>query len=270
MILDARIADDPLRAVGRIAPVMAFFIYCFGLSLLIVAARKLQDRRLQEAQKLIRRYVPSQLAERIFRGEHAMEGRHERVKLTIFFSDVVAFTDASDELDAEELAAILNEYLSEMSVIAARYGATINQFVGDGIMIFFGAPQISSDKDHALRAVRMALDMQRRLFELQNIWLKRGIQKPFRARIGINTGYASVGDFGSADRKVYSAIGIQTNLAARIQTQCEPGKVLISHSTWALVHDEIPCEPKGEIQVKGIHYPVKIYEVTDGSRLTPG
>ena len=143
-------------------------------------------------------------------------------------------------------------------------GATVNQFVGDGIMIFFGAPEATDDRDHALRSVRMALAMQRRMTELRAKWFGEGIQTPFRIRIGINTGVASVGDFGSEGRTTYSAIGNQTNLAARIQEQCEPGKVLISHTTWALVKDEIPYEERGEIVVKGLHYPVRVYEVTGG------
>lgn len=222
-------------------------------------------RLLESSNKVIRRYIPSQLAEKIFRGEHTEVFRPERNKLTIFFSDVEGFTDASDQLDAEDLAAILNEYLSEMSMIAERYGATINQFVGDGIMIFFGAPQATSDRDHALRAVRMALEMQRRMLDLKDVWAQRGIRKPFRARIGINTGHASVGDFGSEGRKVYSAIGVQTNIAARIQAHCEPGKVLISDTTWALVREEIACINKGELELKGVHYPVRAYEVAEAA-----
>jgi class 3 adenylate cyclase len=130
-------------------------------------------------------------------------------------------------------------------------------------MIFFGAPQATSDRDHALRAVRMALEMQRRMLELKGSWGQRGIRKPFRARIGINTGHASVGDFGSPGRKTYSAIGVQTNIAARIQAHCEPGRVLISDSTWALVREDIPCTDKGELQLKGVHYPVRVYEVAE-------
>ncbi len=103
--------------------------------------------------------------------------------------------------------------------------------------------------------------MQQRMEELGGKWFQEGIQTPFRIRIGINTGVASVGDFGSEGRTTYSAIGKQTNLAARIQDHCQPGKVLISHTTWALVKDEIPCEERGEIEVKGLHYPVRVYEV---------
>ena len=157
--------------------------------------------------------------------------------------------------------ALLNEYLSEMAKVADAFGATVNQFVGDGIMMFFGAPEATDDQDHALRAVRMALAMQRRMTELRAKWFGEGIQTPFRIRIGINTGVASVGDFGPEGRTTYSAIGNQTNLTARIQSHCEPGRVLISHTTWALVNDEIACKERGEIEVKGLHYPVRIYEV---------
>jgi len=239
--------------------------WAFFLCLLMISIRRMQEARLQQAQRLISRYIPSQLAERILRGEHAERFKPERVKLTVFFSDLEGFTEASDHLDPEDLAALLNEYLSEMVTIAERHGATINQIVGDGIMAFFGAPQATTDQDHALRAVRMALEMQQRLIELADIWRGRGVAKPFRARIGINTGYASVGDYGSEGRKLYSAIGIQTNLAARIQAHCEPGKVLIAHSTQALVHDEVHCTDRGELQFKGVHYPVRVYEVSHPS-----
>jgi class 3 adenylate cyclase len=251
--------------MGNVVPVLVAYVLGFVLSILVVAARNLQDVRLRDAQKLIRRYVPSQLADKIMAGGHGEAAKPERHNLTIFFSDVEGFTNASDELDPEQLAALLNEYLAEMSAIADRYGATINQFVGDGIMIFFGAPTKTNDKDHALRAVRMSLAMQARMAELLDLWFKRGFQRPFRIRIGINTGFASVGDFGSRGRMVYSAIGLQTNLAARIQAQCPAGKVLISHTTWALVHDDIPCTDRGEIQVKGIHYPIRIYEVAENT-----
>jgi class 3 adenylate cyclase len=254
--------------------ILILFTFAFTISLLIVASRRLQEARLRDAHtalecsnRLIRRYVPAQLAEQIIAGQHIEASKPERRKLTICFTDIQGFTLASDELDAEDLATLLNEYLSEMMTIADRYEATVNQLIGDGMMIFFGAPQATTDKDHALRAVRMAVEMQKRMLQLREIWKNRGLERPFNIRIGINTGYASVGDFGSEGRKLYSGIGIQTNLAARIQAHCEPGKVLISHTTRALVEDEIPCVPLDKIQVKGVHYPVSVYEVADTAML---
>ncbi len=222
------------------------------------------NTRLQEATSLIRRYVPAQLADGILSGQFTREGKWERRKLTLFFSDIRGFTDASDELEAEDLSRVLNEYLTEMSAIADRHGGTIDKFVGDAIMIFFGAPVATDDHDHALRAIRMAVEMQARMTELAEKWLNEGIENPFQIRIGINTGVATIGNFGSDGRMDYTAIGKQVNLAARLQSHCTPGKILVSHATWALVKDEIPCRPMGEITVKGIHHPVKTYEVGQG------
>lgn len=87
---------------------------------------------------------------------------------------------------------------------------------------------------------------------------------PFHVRMGINTGRASIGNFGSEGRMDYTAIGRQVNLAARLEVSCVPDRILISHATWAFVKDEIPCTPKGEIEAKGVRDPVKVYEVTAG------
>jgi len=260
-------AEAPYRA-GQLST-FSFWWGVFASSGLVFAVLVFvaTTQRLRRATDLIRRYVPVQLAEKILAGEHTGTAQPERRKVTLFFSDVVGFTDAADRMEAEDLSALLNDYLSEMARIADAFGATVNQFVGDGIMIFFGAPEATTDRDHALRAVRMALAMQQRMVELGKKWFAEGIQTPFRIRIGINTGVASVGDFGSEGRTTYSAIGNQTNLTARIQAQCDPGKVLISHTTWALVKDQIPCKQRGEIEVKGLHYSVRIYEVVEEASL---
>ena len=138
---------------------------------------------------------------------------------------MVGFTRAADPMEAEDLAALWNECLSEMAAIADCHRATVNQFVGDGIIAFFGAPDATEGRDHALRGVRMALEMRRRMLELGAKWFAGGIQTPLGIRIGINAGVSSVGDFGSEGHTLYSAIGTQTNLAARIQDHCEPGRV---------------------------------------------
>ncbi len=220
-----------------------------------------REAQIKAANALIRRYVPAQLADRILSGEHREGDRHERRNLTVFFSDIQGFTETSDRLEAERLSDLLNEYLTEMSAIAAEHGGTIDKFVGDAIMIFFGAPEATDDRDHALRAVRMALAMQARMRDLNRAWYESGIQTPFRIRVGINTGTATVGNFGSTARMDYTAVGNHVNLAARLEARCAPGGILISHSTWGLVHDAIPCVGKGEIKVKGLHYPIKVYEV---------
>jgi class 3 adenylate cyclase len=219
------------------------------------------SEQLSRAMDVISRYVARQVAERILNGHHDVDLLQGRRRLTLFFSDIKDFSDAADHLEPEDLSEVLNEYLAEMVAIAEAHGGTIDKFIGDAIMIFFGAPSATDDVDHALRAVRMAIAMQQRMTTLQDRWRRLGFEQPFQVRMGINTGQASIGSFGAPGRMDYTAIGRQVNLAARLESQCEPGRILISHATWVLVRDHVPCAYKGEILVKGIHVPVKVYEV---------
>lgn len=249
--------------------VLVMFLFCFLLCLFVLAARRLQAAQLNETHQalsrvnnLIRRYIPAQVMEQLGPGCEQDMARPERRRLTVFSSDIQGFTHASDELDAEELSSVLNEYLSEMMGIADHYGATVSHVAGDGMIILFGAPRATHDRDHALRAVCMAQDMQKRMSDLQEIWFRRGFERPFRIRIGINTGVVCVGDFGSEGRKLYSAVGVQANLAVRIQSFCEPGRILICEETAALVKATINAVPKAEIPVKHLAQPVPVYEVS--------
>jgi class 3 adenylate cyclase len=225
--------------------------------------RKLEviGEQLGRANEVISRYVASQLAEQVRNGNYTMLERHERRRLTLFFSDIEDFATIADQMEPEDLSALLNDYLSEMTAIAERFGGTIDKFVGDAIMIFFGAPDATTDSDHALRAVRMAVEMQQRLAELRERWTRQGIARPFHVRMGINTGVVSIGAFGSHSRLEYTAIGRHVNLAARLQAQCERDCVLLSHSTWVHVQDTIGAVAKGEISLRGFQQPVVAYEV---------
>ncbi len=246
--------------------VASFFLFAFILNRARAQAEQLAvtSEQLARANELISRYVAAQVTERILAGDYESVNRHARRKLTIFFSDIKDFTATTERMEAEDLSQVLNEYLSEMTRIAEKHGGTIDKFVGDAIMIFFGAPDATSDQDHAVRAVRMAIEMQARMETLREEWRNRGYQLPFHVRMGINTGQASIGNFGSEGRMDYTAIGRQVNLTARLEVNCVPDRALISHATWSFVKDEIPCTAKGEIEAKGVRDPVKVYEVTPG------
>ena len=218
-------------------------------------------RQLARANDVISRYIASQLAEQIRAGNYDDLDRHERRRLTLFFADIEDFAYTADHAEPEDLAETLNEYLSEMARIGQHHGGTIDKFAGDAVMIFFGAPTPMEDRDQALHAVEMAIEMQERLSALRERWTAAGFEWPFHVRMGINTGRASIGNFGSKERADYTAIGRQVNLAARLQAQCERDHILISHSTYVLVQDRIECAPKGEIEVKGIRDPVTVYQV---------
>lgn len=186
-----------------------------------------------------------------------------RRKLTVFFSDIAGFTETADRLESEDLTQLLNHYLTEMSRIALAHGATIDKYVGDAIVIFFGDPETRGVKEDALACVRMAIAMRERMLALETIWRDSGIENPLKCRMGINTGFCTVGNFGSEDRMDYTIIGGGVNLASRLESAATPGEILVSYETHALVRDEIRCEERGEIDVKGIAYPVATYVILD-------
>jgi class 3 adenylate cyclase/HAMP domain-containing protein len=209
------------------------------------------------------KYLSPQIYESIFSGAQEAGIASKRKKLTVFFSDIASFTETTDKLESEELTQLLNHYLTEMSRIALDHGATIDKYVGDAIVIFFGDPESRGVKEDALACVEMAIAMRERMLELQDVWRDSGIQNPLKCRIGINTGYCTVGTFGSEDRMDYTIVGGGVNLASRLETSATPGEILISYETYAHVKDKIRCEESGPINVKGIAYPVETYRVID-------
>ena len=185
----------------------------------------------------------------------------ERKRLTIFFSDIKDFTATTERLQPEALTEMLNEYLTEMSTIALKHGGTVDKFIGDAILVFFGDPETKGAVEDAKACLRMAMDMQRRLGELKSKWRSEGTEQPFVVRMGINSGYCNVGNFGSNDRMDYTIIGAEANLAARLQSIAEGGKIVISYETYALVQDIVVASPMPPITMKGIRREVVPYEV---------
>lgn len=209
------------------------------------------------------KYLAPQVYDSIFAGRQDAKIVSQRKKLTICFSDIAGFTETTDRMESEDLTQLLNHYLTEMSKIATDHGATIDKYVGDAIVMFFGDPESHGIREDALAAVKMALAMQRRIIELADIWRDAGIEIPLRCRIGIHTDFCTVGNFGSADRMDYTIIGGAVNLTSRLEHAATPGSVLISYETYANVKDEILCEEVGTINVRGIAYPVSTYRVVD-------
>jgi class 3 adenylate cyclase len=209
----------------------------------------------------ISRYLSPQIYKSIFSGQRDVVIETERKKLTIFFSDIKDFTATTERLQPEQITRLLNEYFTEMSAIALKHGGTIDKFVGDAILIFFGDPESKGEAEDARACLRMALDMQKRIAELSVKWRNEGIEHPFRARMGVNTGYCNVGNFGSADRMDYTIIGAEANLAARLQAVAEAGRIVISYETYALVRTMVEAHPLPPITMKGISREVVPYVV---------
>ena len=137
-----------------------------------------------------------------------------------------------------------------MSKIAVSHGATIDTYVGDAIMGFFGDPASRGSKEDAIACIKMSIAMQRRMRELQLKWLDLGSEKPFQLRIGVNTGFCTVGNFGSEDR-----------MDARLQSHAELGGILVTHETSSLIKDTILTEEQDTVSVKGFVHSVRAYRV---------
>jgi adenylate cyclase len=161
----------------------------------------------------------------------------------------------------EELTRLLNHYLTEMSRIALDFGATIDKYIGDAIMVFFGDPELKGFKEDAVACVRMAITMLQRMRELRSEWQELGAEGPFQLRIGINTGYCTVGNFGSPDRMDYTIIGNMVNMTARLQSHAEVDNILMGHETYSLVKETIATEERVPIKVKGFAEPIRCYKV---------
>jgi class 3 adenylate cyclase/PAS domain-containing protein len=218
---------------------------------------------LEQLSKQLAKYLSPQIYDSIFSGKQEVKLVSQRKRLTVFFSDLVAFTETTERLESEDLTRLLNQYLTEMSTIAIEHGATIDKFIGDAIVIFFGDPETLGVKEDATQCVKMAIAMRKRMKELERTWQDSGLEKPLRCRMGINTGLCTVGNFGSDERMDYTIIGGGVNLAARLEGACAPEEILISYETYAHVKDQIDCEERDQIMVKGISAPVTTFQVGD-------
>lgn len=222
----------------------------------IIAA---QQRELHSSRETIRRYVPRPVFDHIVDGDLDGVDAPTRRRVTVLFADLVGFTDLADRVDAEVLTQVVNDYMTAMSQVVDEHGGIVNEFAGDGLMALFGAPDAMEAEEQAVSAVRAAQAMQARLPSLDLLWHRLGVTASMQTRIGIDAGVLSVGSFGSEGRMTYTAIGMHTNIAARLQAHCAPGQILFSEPLWYLVKDRIPSEPRGEVHCKGIHYPVRVY-----------
>ena len=221
-----------------------------------------KTERLEKISNQLAKYLSPQIYKNIFETDTDKVETYTRKKLTIFFSDIKEFTNLSDRLDPDLLAEIINEYLSEMTEIALQFGGTIDKFIGDAILIFFGDPETEGTAVDAKRCLDMAIAMRNRVGELDEVWKKeKGISQGLQVRTGISTGYCTVGNFGSVQRVDYTVLGSPVNLAARLEAACSPQEILVSPETKGLVSELFEFEEKKPIKLKGFYDTVKPYQL---------
>jgi len=231
---------------------VAFLCFRYTSSLVDVHRTVGEKHALQ--QHRLRPYISEQVLFSITADE-AIDSR--RKHLTVFFSDIEGFTRLMDQLNENTTTRLLNEYLNEMSQIAYGYGGTVDKYMGDGVMVLFGqSTDVSRD---AVSCVKMALAMRDKLNELALGWQHFG--RELHIRIGIHSGFCTVGNFGSAARMEYTAVGSVVNRASRLEGCADTDEILISATTYKLVQEEISCRAKPPVTVKGIDAPIAIYSV---------
>jgi len=224
-----------------------------------------KTKKLEKIANRLSKYLSPQVYKSIFDSEdnNLKTEPYSRKNLTVFFSDIENFTDLTDTLEPEKLAEIINNYLSEMTLIAIESGGTIDKFIGDAIMVFFGDPETLGDEQDALKCIDMALKMRNRIEELRDYWNRSGVKGGLNVRMGISTGYCTVGNFGSNQRMDYTALGSPVNLSARLQSLADTNKIIISDTTLNLVESKIKYEQFKEITPKGFARPVQTYKLND-------
>lgn len=220
-----------------------------------------KSEKLETIANRLAKYLSPQVYQSIFSDKIIDGETYKRKNLTVFFSDIASFTDLSDTLEPERLAELINTYLSDMTEIAIRNGGTIDKFIGDAIMVFFGDPESNGEEMDALRCLKMAFEMQEKIKSISRIWQsKKGIPGGLNVRMGIATGYCTVGNFGSNQRLDYTALGSPVNMAARLQTICPLGEVLITQATANILSDKVKSEFFDDFNIKGFSKPVPVYK----------
>ncbi len=215
--------------------------------------------------KRLTRFFPKKLIDQIISSDEELVVSGERRKITVFFSDLHNFTDLADTKEPEEVCRILNEYLTAMTALIESEGGTLVQVIGDGIMVFFGAPDYMDDREQATSAVKTAVLMQQKMCILNNKWLSEGLNREVKIRMGIHQDYLTVGNFGSDEFMEYTAVGKGINLASRLESSCTPGYIKVSHPVHLLTCDEFPYGPLNEESFKGFAREVKVCELDPGS-----
>ncbi len=268
MLLYAVVTYSAFMAKGLYIPAVAPQLMLFlGVVLPTLEQSVSQELEKRRVRNLFSRFISPEMVDQLIETQD-INSLNKRANLTILFSDIRGFTTLSEKLSPEEVVSVLNPYLEAMTKVIEKFGGTVDKYEGDAIVAFFGEPVVH--EDHALRAVRTAVEMRKALEELHQQWERDGRQHHIEIGIGINSGEVFVGLLGSAQRINYTIIGDNANLASRLQdlTKTYQWPILISGSTYDQVKDEFEAELADSVVVKGRSDAVKVYKLM-GRRNAP-
>ncbi|MGD0035774.1 MAG: adenylate/guanylate cyclase domain-containing protein [Bacteroidota bacterium] len=216
-----------------------------------------EEREKEATQRSFEAYLPPSVVKRqLAHPESIFEV--QKKELTIMFTDIKSFTTYSSTMTPDQIQNFLAEYFDAMVQIVFKYEGTVDKYIGDGLMVFFGAPE--PQPDHAVRCVNAGIEMQKKCRELKEKWVKEGLF-PLKIRIGINTGEVVVGNMGTRKKLAYTVLGSDVNLANRLESNAPVEGIMISRRTYDLIKDEIPTLPHEPVLVKGLNTPIEVYTV---------
>jgi adenylate cyclase len=249
---------------GRVADLyrtysLAFNVIPVGILLAYIyldSERKKQEEAKEKVRGFFGKYVSHNVVEQLLSEEKPSVGG-ERRDVTILYTDVRGFTAMSEKLPAEEVVNLLNEHFNVLTSVAFKHKGTVDKFIGDAVMVIFGAP--IKQKDHALRAVECGIEMQQAVTELNKKLEKKG--KHIHIGVSINSGEAIIGNIGSDQFLDYTAIGDTVNTASRMQSAAEAGEVVISPATLQQVRGNVKVIKKESIKVKGKEKPITVFKI---------
>ena len=262
-----------ILAISYLALVSLLFLHCriilhiirpllmttFAAGSILIYRYISEEKEKSALKNFFEAYFPPSIVKKLMADPKAIAAKGEKKELTILFSDIKNFTGYSSSLAPDRVQQLLNEYFEAMTEIVFKYEGTVDKFIGDGLMVFFGDPE--PQPDHAIRCVKSAIEMQAKVREIRKKWESRG-DMPIRIRIGINTGDVFVGNMGSMRRLSYTVIGAAANLAQRLESNAPVGGIMISERTHDLIKDQITAEGPKKITAKGFDEPVIVYEVS--------
>lgn len=234
----------------------------------------LRTKTLNQMAELVRQgelvnFLPATVAKEVMSGQ--ISGRGEsfrRQKVTVLFIDIVGFTDLTGRLDPALLAELLNEYLREITAVAISHNGTVDKFIGDAVMVLFGAPQEQEEQVQAWSAINAGLGMLKTIEHINFIWESR-LPRQVQVRVGINTGYCTTGVFGNEMLQSYTVVGSAVNIAARLQSSAEPNSLLCSRATFEHVQERVYYREVGPLSLKGVNHIVEGFQILDVVQETP-
>lgn len=219
------------------------------------------ERHNQFVREVFGRFVTDEVAQQLLDTPEGLKLGGEKRTVTVMMSDLRSFTPMSDKLDPNQVVTLLNIYLERMVDVIMKYRGTIDEFIGDAILVIFGAPVTEGPRKDAERALACAVEMQQAMAEVNEEVMKLGMPR-LGMGIGLNTGEVVVGNIGSERRMKYSVVGSPVNLTARIESFTLGGQILISGTTLGHLGERAKVDGRLRVKVKGLEHAVSIFEVS--------